>query len=353
MTQDFNPLMDFARKVECSVRVPSNGSWYDDDVITFNSLNEVDIKPMLPIDELNIVNPELLISGKAIIDIIKSCCPGVHKPEELYYPDLNTIMLGVRKATYGNELTQESICPKCNEKRAEIEKERVLEIIDKEYGGDESKLSTTEITALIERVRKDCAEQITQMEKNNEIRITPQSYVLDIDDILNRTKMLPKEVVIETSSGLKMFLTPYKCIDKIKFSNRNLKQKKILLKHKENMDNNNKELETMEDLQRKASNAEDIMSLYADLTTSNLELLSLSIHHIELPNGDIVENKDFITEFIKNCPAELVSQLNDKITDINGYGIPQTIELSCQCCGHTWDENFYGFNQMDFFGISS
>ena len=43
MTQNFNPLMDFARKVECSVKLPSNGGWYDDDVVTFNAINEIDI----------------------------------------------------------------------------------------------------------------------------------------------------------------------------------------------------------------------------------------------------------------------------------------------------------------------
>ena len=109
MTQDFNPLMDFARKIECSVKIPTNGNWYNDDVLEFNAINEVDIQPMLPVDELNIVNPELLISGKALLDVIKSCCPSVKKVEELFYPDVNSLLLGIKKATYGKEHTQEYI----------------------------------------------------------------------------------------------------------------------------------------------------------------------------------------------------------------------------------------------------
>jgi hypothetical protein len=27
--------------------------------------------------------------------------------------------------------------------------------------------------------------------------------------------------------------------------------------------------------------------------------------------------------------------------------------MECGCCGHKWDEPFYGFNQSDFFGIGS
>ena len=28
-----------------------------------------------------------------LIDLIKSCCPGIKKPEELYYPDINVLLL--------------------------------------------------------------------------------------------------------------------------------------------------------------------------------------------------------------------------------------------------------------------
>ena len=72
-----NPLMDFARKTECSVKLPSQGLWYDDDAITFNAIGEVDIMPMLPNDEMKVVNPETLISGDSIISLIRSCCPGI------------------------------------------------------------------------------------------------------------------------------------------------------------------------------------------------------------------------------------------------------------------------------------
>ena len=116
-----NPLMDFARKTECSVKLPSQGLWYDEDAIEFNAIGEVDIMPMLPNDEMKIVNPETLISGDAIISVIKSCCPGIKKPEELYYPDVNVLLLGIKKATYGDELIQNSVCPKCWEKKVGVE----------------------------------------------------------------------------------------------------------------------------------------------------------------------------------------------------------------------------------------
>ncbi len=174
MTQNFNPLMDFARKVECSVKLPSNGGWYDDDVVTFNAINEIDIKPMLPNDEMAIVNPETLISGDTIIQIIKSCCPSVHKPEELYYPDVNTILLGIKKATYGDELSQQYICPLCWSKKNDVVMKEFIRLVKEKYGDEEVELSKEETTEFEKLADENTKGLITEMERRNEICITPQ-----------------------------------------------------------------------------------------------------------------------------------------------------------------------------------
>lgn len=159
-----NPLMDFARKVECSVKIPSQGLMYDEDMIEFNAIGEVDIMPMLPNDELSIVNPESLISGDAIIGLIKSCCPSIKRPEELYYPDVNSLLLGIRKATYGSELIQSGVCPECWKKKIDIE-EKELERIAKERGLNPEDVSEEEGKELYEEAKKNVETIITQKEK--------------------------------------------------------------------------------------------------------------------------------------------------------------------------------------------
>jgi hypothetical protein len=52
-----NPLLDFARKVELSIKLPSNGNWYEEGTIDYTLGGEVEVYPMLPKDELALMNP--------------------------------------------------------------------------------------------------------------------------------------------------------------------------------------------------------------------------------------------------------------------------------------------------------
>lgn len=353
MTQDmgFNPLMDFARKTECSVKLPSQGVWYDDDNITFNAIGEVDIMPMLPNDEMKIVNPESLISGDAIISIIKSCCPGIKRPEELYYPDVNVLLLGIRKATYGDEITQQYICPMCWSKKSDIEIAEYERLI-KEKSLEKEVLDRNDAELIKKEAEKISAPMIANLEKNGEILITPQEIKLSIDSVLARIINLPANPYVQTKNGLKIYVSPYKCSDKIKFTAQQIKYQKITKFYEKE----SKNIELIDDKQltpEYLDKVDKMLDMYADVSSSLVDIIAMSILKIDLPSGESVNNKEYIYEFIKNCGVDLINQLKDKIDELNACGIQQTIPCECACCGHKWDEKFYGFNQSDFFGIGS
>ena len=96
-----------------------------------------------------------------------------------------------------------------------------------------------------------------------------------------------------------------------------------------------------------------IVGMYTDITDKSIDILSKSIIKVVMPDGRVVDNPEFIREYIKNVSSELIVKLNEAAVKLNEYGIKQTLEMKCSCCGHVWDEKFYGFNQSDFFGISS
>lgn len=344
MTQDFNPLMDFARKVECSVKLPSNGSWYDDDNITYNQIGEVDIKPMLPNDEMMLLNPETLISGESMIGVIRSCCPGIRRPEDLYYPDVNALLLGIKKATYGDSANQEFICPKCWAKKSNVIQEEFNALKEK----DEYKTTTDE--ELIKIADKNVEVKITEMEKNNEIMISTQIHEFSISSMLDSMKFMPVNGIVELKSGLKVYVTPYKCGDKILFATRELKQQKLL---KYATSHNEKYNDIEEISQEYMESLNSLTDVYMNTAKLSLDLLSASIDKIELPTGEIVTNREYIKEFIYNTDSDSAASIKEKSDELNNYGVPQTITCECECCGYTWEERFYGFNQNDFFGISS
>lgn len=346
-----NPLMDFARKTECSVKLPSQGLWYDDDAIEFNAIGEVDIMPMLPNDEMKIVNPESLISGDAIIGIIKSCCPSIKRPEELYYPDVNVLLLGIRKATYGDEISQQYICPMCWSKKSDIEIAEYERLI-KEKSLEKAVLDRYDAEIIKKEAEKVSTPIIADLEKKEKILITPQEIKLSIDAILARMSNLPANPYIQAKNGLKIYVSPYKCADKIKFTAQQIKYQKITKFYEKE----GKDIELTDDKQLTSEYLDKIdkmLDMYADVSSSLVDIIAMSIRKIELPNGEIVDNKQFIYEYIKNCEVELVNQLKDKIDELNTCGVQQTIPCECPCCGHKWDEKFYGFNQSDFFGIGS
>ena len=344
-----NPLMDFARKVECSVKLPSQGLLYDEDMIEFNSIGEVNVMPMLPNDELAIVNPEALISGDAVIGIIKSCCSTIHRPEELYYPDVNALLLAIRKATYGDELIQTGVCPKCWEKKANLEEIEIRKYL-KENKINENDLNEDEKYSIYKKISEGMATQFTEMEKENKIKVTPVEYKYSIDEILQTMSVLPKETIIETKEGLKIYLTPYKCRDKILFSQRNINEQKMLKYYQKSL--KDEEL-TNENMQDYLSKTNRMLNMYTDISNKSLDIISTCINKIVLPNGSVVSDQNYIDEYIKNVSSDLIVKLSNKIEELNNYGIKHTLSMECPCCGNKWEEKFYGFNQSDFFGISS
>lgn len=341
-----NPLMDFARKTECSVKLPSQGLWYDDDNITFNAIGEVDIMPMLPNDEMKIVNPETLISGDAIISLIKSCCPGIKRPEELYYPDVNVLLLGIKKATYGDELIQSSVCPKCWNKKVEIESNELMRLV-KESKMDE--INEEEMKKLANQAKDNVASKITEMEKNNEILIIPQEGKYSCSDLLSKIKIMPKDCIYTGSNGLKIYLTPYKCVDKIKFTNKNIQISKITKFYNNELIKSTLEKTSPEyiDLIKR------LVGMYEDAATQTARIIASCVKSVVLPDNTVVDNKDYINEFVLNLPSNQIQDMMKLIDELNNYGLPQNLEYECQCCHEKWKDKFYGFNQSDFFGTGS
>ena len=344
-----NPLMDFARKVECSVKIPSQGLLYDEDMIEFNSIGEVNIMPMLPNDELSIVNPESLISGDNIISLIKSCCPGIKSPGDLFYPDVNTLLLAIRKATYGDEIVQSGICPKCWGKKVEEETDEIKKYL-KENNLKEEDIPEDESKEIYNKITTKMASHFTEMEKENKIRVTPVEYKYSIDSILQTMTMMPKETIIDTKEGLKIYLTPYRCKDKILFTQRSINEQKVLDYYQKSLKNEELTEDNMIDYIDKTNK---MVGMYTDISDKSLDILASCILKVVLPNGNIVNDASFIKEYVKNISSELVIKMQKEVEKLNEYGIKQTLEMICPCCNHKWEERFYGFNQYDFFGISS
>ena len=115
MTQhNHNPLTQFYRVPRFSVTLPSLGAFYDPGVVDLSDGAGVSILPMTAADESILKNPDALLTGEAVMSVLKSCVPAVKAPRKLFSCDVDALLVGIRAASYGNTNEIEARCPSCS-----------------------------------------------------------------------------------------------------------------------------------------------------------------------------------------------------------------------------------------------
>lgn len=108
-----NPLKGYFRQFKLYLKLPSGTSYYPTGAVNFTDNGEIGVMPMTGKDELILKNPDALLNGEALIEVIQSCVPGVIDPRELLTNDIDALITAIRYATYNDALETALICPKC------------------------------------------------------------------------------------------------------------------------------------------------------------------------------------------------------------------------------------------------
>ncbi len=111
-----NPLKGYFRQYKLFLKLPSGTSYYAPNVVKFTDTGEIGIMPMTGKDELILKNPDALLNGEALTEVIKSCVPEVNDPRALLTNDIDALITAIRYATYNDALETELACPKCDHK---------------------------------------------------------------------------------------------------------------------------------------------------------------------------------------------------------------------------------------------
>ena len=111
---DKQSLKDFYRTPKIYIQLPSSGEFYDSDVIDWPETNELPVYAMTPKDDMIIRNPDALLNGDAVVQLVKSCVPLIKKPEEIIAPDMELILVAIRAASEKDRsVTVDQNCPEC------------------------------------------------------------------------------------------------------------------------------------------------------------------------------------------------------------------------------------------------
>ena len=115
MVENTNPLNKYYRQPAIYISLPSKGRYYTSSVYTATQTGEIPVLPMTAKDEMSFKTPDAMINGQATVDVIRSCCPNILDPWQLTNYDLDTVLLGIRIATYGETMDITATVPVVNE----------------------------------------------------------------------------------------------------------------------------------------------------------------------------------------------------------------------------------------------
>tara|TARA_E500000318_G_C3552208_1_gene209382 strand:- start:324 stop:1223 length:900 start_codon:yes stop_codon:yes gene_type:complete len=113
MQNQTNPLQRYMRQPSIYIKLPSNGKFYTPGAIDMPVNGEIPVMPMSTKDEITLNTPDALMNGQGVVDMIHSCCPSIKNAWDIPIVDLDTILIGIRIASYGENMEYTSICPEC------------------------------------------------------------------------------------------------------------------------------------------------------------------------------------------------------------------------------------------------
>ena len=114
MTENANPLNEYFRQPAIYVSLPS-GTDYPAEVVTKSATGEIGIMPMTAKDEIRFKTPDALMNGQGVVDVIESCVPDINDAWQIKSYDLDTLLVAIRIATYGETMSISFTVPVINE----------------------------------------------------------------------------------------------------------------------------------------------------------------------------------------------------------------------------------------------
>lgn len=99
-----NPLAGYYRRPGTYLGLPSKGKFYSMPP-KMSDTNELAVYPMTAKDELALKNPDALLNGEALKQVIGSVCPDIPNVNEIPAPDIDAILVAMRMTSYGDDMS--------------------------------------------------------------------------------------------------------------------------------------------------------------------------------------------------------------------------------------------------------
>ena len=123
-----NPLAKHFRQAKIYISLPSGGKFWPKGTIDYPENGQLPIFAMTAKDEITMNTPDALLNGQSTVDVLQSCCPNIKDAWQCPSIDLDTLLIAIRIATYGEKLTMNTKVPNTDiEKSFELDMRTLLD----------------------------------------------------------------------------------------------------------------------------------------------------------------------------------------------------------------------------------
>lgn len=216
MTQSANPLRAFFRQPAIYLRLPSGGVHWPANSVQMPQNQELPIYPMTAVDEITYRTPDALFSGQSVINVIHSCVPAIKNAWTAPFTDINTILIGIRIASYGHNMEVQTVCTECqHEDTYELDLRTVLDSL--EFPNFDESVQSGELEIIFQPMTYEQQNQLNlrQYEQQRIIRLIPgQDNVSDEKKLEQMTEVM-HQITELTMEAMKLSIAAIKAGDMV------------------------------------------------------------------------------------------------------------------------------------------
>jgi hypothetical protein len=106
------------------------------------------------------------------------------------------------------------------------------------------------------------------------------------------------------------------------------------------------DIDRTDNIEEKNKLSETALRRITDLT---MDLVTLSIEYIRTPDSNMVSDKEFILDFLKNCDKDHYVTIRDYNAELRAKAEMQPLDIKCTECTNEYKQPFT-INVSDFFG---
>lgn len=110
-----NPLTRHFRQPTAYIRLTSNGQFWKEQSVEIPVTGELPVFPMTAKDEIILRTPDALMNGASVVQVIESCVPNIKNAWDMPSVDVDSTLIAIRIASYGQHMSVSAKCPHCGE----------------------------------------------------------------------------------------------------------------------------------------------------------------------------------------------------------------------------------------------